>query len=78
MNRRSKQNFHDQIYAGVKQELLVKFYKNAIANVLVQGGQSEEDANAYVEANKEAIEKRSGSFCKRKSSTSSRFFERGS
>lgn len=26
-----KQNFHDQIYAGIKQDLLVKFYKNAIA-----------------------------------------------
>ena len=59
-----KQNFHDQIYAGVKQELLVKFYKNAIANVLVQGGQSEEDANAYVEANKEAIEKDPEAFVK--------------
>ena len=59
-----KQNFHDQIYAGVKQELLVKFYKNAIANVLVQGGQFEEDANAYVEANKEAIEKDPEAFVK--------------
>lgn len=52
-----KQNFHDQIYAGIKQDLLVKFYKNAIAQTLVKAGQSEEDANAYVEANKEAIEK---------------------
>lgn len=47
-----KQNFHDQIYAGIKQDLLVKFYKNAIAQTLVKAGQSEEDANAYVEANK--------------------------
>lgn len=43
-----KQNFHDQIYAGIKQDLLVKFYKNAIAQTLVKAGQSEEDANAYV------------------------------
>ena len=59
-----KQNFHDQIYAGIKQELLVKFYKNAIAQTLVKAGQSEEDANAYVEANKEAIEKDPEAFVK--------------
>ena len=59
-----KQNFHDQIYAGIKQELLVKFYKNAIAQTLVKTGQSEEDANAYVEANKEAIEKDPEAFVK--------------
>lgn len=59
-----KQNFHDQIYAGIKQELLVKFYKNAIAQTLVKDGQSEEDANAYVEANKEAIEKDPEAFVK--------------
>lgn len=61
-----KQNFHDQIYAGIKQELLVKFYKNAIAQTLVKAGQSEEDANAYVEANKEAIEKDPEAFVKKK------------
>ena len=61
-----KQNFHDQIYAGIKQELLVKFYKNAIAQTLVKAGQSEEDANAYVEANKEAIEKDPEAFVKEK------------
>ena len=59
-----KQNFHDQIYAGIKQELLVKFYKNAIAQTLVKAGQSEENANAYVEANKEAIEKDPEAFVK--------------
>lgn len=59
-----KQNFHDQIYAGIKQDLLVKFYKNAIAQTLVKAGQSEEDANAYVEANKEAIEKNPEAFVK--------------
>ena len=61
-----KQNFHDQIYAGIKQELLVKFYKNAIAQTLVKAGQSEQDANAYVEANKEAIEKDPEAFVKEK------------
>ena len=59
-----KQNFHDQIYAGIKQDLLVKFYENAIAQTLVKAGQSEEDANAYVEANKEAIEKDPEAFVK--------------
>ena len=59
-----KQNYHDQIYAGIKQDLLVKFYKNAIAQTLVKAGQSEEDANAYVEANKEAIEKDPEAFVK--------------
>ena len=59
-----KQNFHDQIYAGIKQELLVKFYKNAIAQTLVKAGQSEENAKAYVEANKEAIEKDPEAFVK--------------
>ena len=61
-----KQNFHDQVYAGIKQELLVKFYKNAIAQTLVKAGQSKEDANAYVEANKEAIEKDPEAFVKEK------------
>lgn len=60
-----KQNFHDQIYAGIKQELLVKFYKNAIAQTLVKAGQSDENANAYVEANKEAIEKDPEAFVKK-------------
>lgn len=60
-----KQNFHDQIYAGIKQELLVKFYKNAIAQTLVKAGQSEKNANAYVEANKEAIEKDPEAFVKK-------------
>ena len=59
-----KQNFHDQISAGIKQDLLVKFYKNAIAQTLVKAGQSEKDANAYVEANKEAIEKDPEAFVK--------------
>lgn len=44
--------------------MLVKFYKNAIAQTLVKAGQSEEDANAYVEANKEAIEKDPEAFVK--------------
>ena len=60
-----KQNFHDQIYAGIKQDLLVKFYKNAIAQTLVKAGQSEKDANTYVEANKEAIEKAPEAFVKK-------------
>ena len=60
-----KQNFHDQIYAGIKQDLLVKFYKNAIAQTLVKAGQFEKDANAYVEANKEAIEKDPEAFVKK-------------
>ena len=59
-----KQNFHDQIYAGIEKDLLVKFYKKAIAQTLVRAGQSEEDANAYVEANKEAIEKDPEAFVK--------------
>lgn len=59
-----KQNFHDQFYAKVKQQLLVNYYKKAIANVLVQAGKSEDDANAYVEANKEAIEKDPEAFVK--------------
>ena len=46
--------------------MLVKFYKNAIAQTLVKAGQSEEDANAYVEANKEAIEKDPEAFVKKK------------
>lgn len=44
--------------------MLVKFYKNAIAQTLVKAGQSEEDANAFVEANKEAIEKDPEAFVK--------------
>lgn len=59
-----KQNFHDQIYAGIEKDLLVKFYKKAIAQTLVKAGRSEEDANAYVEANKEAIEKDPEAFVK--------------
>ncbi|TYL60890.1 hypothetical protein [Agathobacter rectalis] len=59
-----KQNFHDQIYAGIEKDLLVKFYKKAIAQTLVNAGQLEEDANAYVEANKEAIEKDPEAFVK--------------
>ena len=61
-----KQNFHDQIYAGIEKDLLVKFYKKAIAQTLVKAGHSEEDANAYVEANKEAIEKDPEAFVKEK------------
>ena len=59
-----KQNFHDQIYAGIEKDLLVKFYKKAIAQTLVKAGQSEENANAYEEANKEAIEKDPEAFVK--------------
>lgn len=61
-----KQNFHDQIYAGIKKDLLVNFYKQAIPKVLVQAGQSEKDANAFVEANKDAIEKDPEAFVKEK------------
>ena len=58
------QNFHDNFYANIKQQLLVNFYKEAIVKVLVQGGQSEDDAKAFVEANKAAIEKDPEGFVK--------------
>lgn len=52
-----KQNFHDQIFAGIEADLRVQFYEKAIPQVLVKAGKTEEEANAFVEANKEAIEK---------------------
>ena len=52
-----KQNFHDQIFAGIENDLRAQFYEKAIPNVLVQAGKTEEEANAFVEANKEAIAK---------------------
>ena len=60
------QNFHDNFYANIKQNLLVNFYKEAIVKVLVQGGQSEDDAKAFVEANKADIEKDPEAFVKAK------------
>ena len=58
--------FHDQIYAAIEKNLLVEFYKKAIPQVLMKGGQSEEEATAFVEANKEAIENDPEAFVKDK------------
>ena len=58
--------FHDPIKKQVEDQLLANFYENAIQNVLVQSGQSEEDAKAYVEANKDAIDKDPEAFVKEK------------
>ena len=58
--------FHDQIYAAIEKNLLVEFYKKAIPQVLIKGGQSEEEATAFVEANKEAIENDPEAFVKDK------------
>lgn len=57
--------FHDQIYAAIEKNLLVEFYKKAIPQVLIKGGQSEEEATAFVEANKEAIENDPEAFVKK-------------
>ncbi len=59
-----RQNFHDEIFAGIEKDIRVKFYKQAIPQVLIQGGKTEEEANAYVEANKEAIENDPEAFVK--------------
>ena len=56
--------FHDPIKKQVEDQLLANFYENAIQNVLVQSGQSEEDAQKYVEANKDAIDKDPEAFVK--------------
>ena len=66
-----KQNFHDQIFAGIEQNLLVTFYENAIQNAVYQKtlgkdeseatdeekSAAQEQAKAYIEQNKEAIDK---------------------
>lgn len=59
-----EQNFHDEVFAAIEKNLLVTFYKKAIQQVLIQGGQSEDAASAYVEANKDAIEKDPEAFVK--------------
>lgn len=65
-----KQSFHDQIFAGIEQNLLVTFYENAIQNIVYQQAlgkdeseatdeeksAAQEQAKAYVEQNKEAID----------------------
>ena len=60
-----RENFHDQIKASVKQSLLVNFYEKSIVNVLIKGGKTEDEANAFVEANKQAIEEDPEAFVKK-------------
>lgn len=50
-----KAQFHDQIYAGVEAQVRIEAYKTAIKNVVVQGGSSEEEADALIQANQDAI-----------------------
>ena len=68
-----KQNFHDQIYAGIKQNLLVTFYENAIQDAVYKQAlakaadpenptdaekqAAQEQAKAYVEQHKTDIDK---------------------
>ena len=56
--------FHDQVYNGVKTNLRAQYYENAIPQVLIQSGKTEEEANAYVKDNKAAIEKDPDGFVK--------------
>ena len=58
------QQFHDQIYEGIKTNLRAQYYEKAIPQVLIQSGKTEEEANAYIEANKAAIEKDPDGFVK--------------
>ncbi|MDY2618579.1 MAG: hypothetical protein SOW00_07250, partial [Oscillospiraceae bacterium] len=57
-------NFHDQIYNGIVTNLRAQYYEKAIPQVLIQSGKTEEEANAYIEANKAAIEKDPDGFVK--------------
>ena len=67
-----KQNFHNQIYEGIKADLLKQFYEGAIQQAVYNkalGGKTEEtateeekaaakeQAESYIEQNKEAIDK---------------------
>lgn len=75
-----KQNFHDQIYAGIKQNLLVTFYENAIQDAVYKQAlakaadpenptdaekqAAQEQAKAYVEQHKTDIDKDPDAFAK--------------
>lgn len=75
-----KQNFHDQIYAGIKQELLVTFYENAIQDAVYKQAlakaadpenptdaekqAAQEQAKAYVEQHKTDIDKDPDAFAR--------------
>ena len=56
--------FHDQIYNGIKTNLRAQYYEKAIPQVLIQSGKTEEEAKAYIETNKAAIEKDPDGFVK--------------
>lgn len=47
--------FHDQIYAGVEAQVRIEAYKSAIKSVVTQTGSTEEQADAFIEENKDAI-----------------------
>ena len=75
-----KQNFHDQIYAGIKQNLLVTFYENAIQDAVYKQAlakaadpenptdaekqAAQEQAKAYVEQHKTDIDKEPDAFAR--------------
>ena len=56
--------FHDQIYKGIVTSLRAQYYEKAIPQVLIQSGKTEEEAKAYIETNKAAIEKDPDGFVK--------------
>ena len=56
--------FHDQIYNGIVTNLRAQYYEKAIPQVLIQSGKTEEEAKAYIETNKAAIEKDPDGFVK--------------
>ena len=56
--------FHDQIYKGIVTNLRAQYYEKAIPQVLIQSGKTEEEAKAYIETNKAAIEKDPDGFVK--------------
>ena len=56
--------FHDQIYKGIVTSLRAQYYEKAISQGLIQSGKTEEEAKAYIEANKAAIEKDPDGFVK--------------
>ena len=58
------QQFHDQIYNGIVTSLRAQYYEKAIPQVLIQSGKTEEEAKAYIETNKAAIEKDPDGFVK--------------
>lgn len=75
-----KQNYHDQIYAGIKQNLLVTFYENAIQDAVYKQAlakaadpenptdaekqAAQEQAKAYVEQHKTDIDKDPDAFAR--------------